>query len=614
MSEVNHANTENVEPSWKKLKLSLERPYKDDSGNPIPVLLDLTPEGEHVYEPKETATSKIESNLRRIFQERGVDFFEHHSEGRSGKKAKNAENQEGNEDTLLSTVQEDVVPTAMTMEELLVMRTEIMGQLFVAVGEMSQARDLLNSVLAGTPNNQVVAEPSVPLLSSTLVSKPAPIVSVQAFNAQLAIGSKDEALRKAARLFKAEAEIMERNRVKGEKYWVDALRVRRANWRLSPAPLPPGSATGKGADKTSKDFMISYGLETSPTFFRRRAVAQLPTSITSDEKLVLPFHQNTRLRISISTSTGSWSETCSFASPRVSNDSAQPETILKYLQTEVVDQEIFSLLVKEAGSLPTASARVSERLIVIDASQGLDLSFELMDSSSNTGTNRLDSQSGENICELIYHALHVFLLRKHDLHQQALASGPAAKVDSSMMLLQPIIDLLQYRIFCQRVEVELRKASNALVAAGVSSSLRFNAIGERGDVLLSLFSEQKRKVVGGEAIIRIGDWHTLWFSFLSPSTLTAHLSHATLTIASLPQLSQLLMDEIERCLLQRICTIGREICSSLGSIWFIDLNRCVAKWEGCMMFVKPALMLSIISLSLPQELQNNLWTRYAYRL
>lgn len=38
-------------PSWKKLNLSFERPYKDDSGNRIPVLYDLTSEGERIYEP-----------------------------------------------------------------------------------------------------------------------------------------------------------------------------------------------------------------------------------------------------------------------------------------------------------------------------------------------------------------------------------------------------------------------------------------------------------------------------------------------------------------------------------------------------------------------------------
>jgi mediator of RNA polymerase II transcription subunit 17 len=39
------------EPPWKKIKLSLERPYRNDAGEHIPVLLDITPEGTHIYEP-----------------------------------------------------------------------------------------------------------------------------------------------------------------------------------------------------------------------------------------------------------------------------------------------------------------------------------------------------------------------------------------------------------------------------------------------------------------------------------------------------------------------------------------------------------------------------------
>lgn len=39
-----------MEGHWRKLQLPLERPYKDDNGDHIPVLLDITPEGKHVYE------------------------------------------------------------------------------------------------------------------------------------------------------------------------------------------------------------------------------------------------------------------------------------------------------------------------------------------------------------------------------------------------------------------------------------------------------------------------------------------------------------------------------------------------------------------------------------
>lgn len=52
---------------------------------------------------------------------------------------------------------------------------------------------------------------------------------------------------------------------------------------------------------------------------------------------------------------------------------------IKNAQKEVVEQEIFSLLVSEASNLPTASARVSERLVVIEAALGVELRFELVE-------------------------------------------------------------------------------------------------------------------------------------------------------------------------------------------------------------------------------------------
>ncbi len=134
---------------------------------------------------------------------------------------------------------------------------------------MTHARDLLSAILS-TSRQAPHSIPGIPVpeiqqqdapLAATIVRKPPPILSVQAFNTQLAIGSKDEALRKASDVFKAAADRLEGGRLRGEKYWADALKIRRGNWALIPAPLPLGSATGKGADKSSKDFLISYGLE-----------------------------------------------------------------------------------------------------------------------------------------------------------------------------------------------------------------------------------------------------------------------------------------------------------------------------------------------------------------
>lgn len=42
--ELDHAE------DWKALKLSLERPYKDDRGERLPTLLDIEQDGKFIYE------------------------------------------------------------------------------------------------------------------------------------------------------------------------------------------------------------------------------------------------------------------------------------------------------------------------------------------------------------------------------------------------------------------------------------------------------------------------------------------------------------------------------------------------------------------------------------
>jgi mediator of RNA polymerase II transcription subunit 17, fungi type len=128
---------------------------------------------------------------------------------------------------------------------------------------MSHAKELLSSLLSpsSTDPQPAGSQETSSLLTSAIVTKPPKAASVLAFDSQLSIGGKDDALRKAADLFRSSAESMERGRVVGAKYWADALKIRRGNWRLIPAPLPFGSSTAKGVDRTSKDFLVSFGLE-----------------------------------------------------------------------------------------------------------------------------------------------------------------------------------------------------------------------------------------------------------------------------------------------------------------------------------------------------------------
>lgn len=113
----------------------------------------------------------------------------------------------------------------------------------------------------------------------------------------------------------------------------------------------------------------------APPSFRRRAVAQMLTIGNISRPLVFPFHQNTRLRTALTFATKA--QTSAFTPPSCAGDS-DLNAKLRNAQVEIANQEIFSLLVAEAGNLPTASVQVAERLIIINAAQGVDLTLELV--------------------------------------------------------------------------------------------------------------------------------------------------------------------------------------------------------------------------------------------
>jgi mediator of RNA polymerase II transcription subunit 17 len=115
----------------------------------------------------------------------------------------------------------------------------------------------------------------------------------------------------------------------------------------------------------------------APAPFRRRAIGRISTDESMTDALVFPHRQNTRFRVSVAAT--STDDTVSVSQNTIDNmDATTLEGALMGSQQEAVEQEIFSILVQEAGNLPTASARVSERLIVIDAAQGMELKFELV--------------------------------------------------------------------------------------------------------------------------------------------------------------------------------------------------------------------------------------------
>lgn len=114
------------------------------------------------------------------------------------------------------------------------------------------------------------------------------------------------------------------------------------------------------------------------TTFRRRAIGRLPTTIPTEGGLVtFPYRQRSRLRISLGSTSPLSSTPSSFNTLRA-EDTSTVDGELQAAQREIVEHEIFAQLIREAGNLPTATARVSEQLVVIEAAQGAELRFELV--------------------------------------------------------------------------------------------------------------------------------------------------------------------------------------------------------------------------------------------
>lgn len=277
----------NDQPPWKNTKLSLERPYKDAMGAPIRRVYDIDDAGGWVYENPKVHEEQLGVQLQRIFEERGttiwedytpewIDAVEDEQKEKMTEEEESCEEEDGDETIAtkkkpmttaeLQKLREDVIPNLLyvLVKGFYSILSTFLSQ---ALTEFTVSRDILSVYLksvSGLPDPSITPElselPPRGLLSS-MISKPAPHPSMQAYNAQLTLGWKDESLRKSSSAFKEAASSMKRALASGERYWSDALKARNANWALVPAPFPGEFTSRRSTDNLAKDICISYGLE-----------------------------------------------------------------------------------------------------------------------------------------------------------------------------------------------------------------------------------------------------------------------------------------------------------------------------------------------------------------
>jgi len=116
------------------------------------------------------------------------------------------------------------------------------------------------------------------------------------------------------------------------------------------------------------------------------------------------------------------------------------------------------------------------------------------------------------ICDLIRSSLILLLLRAHAFTRNQRLALPSSYLTTKQRplpvlppLLLPVFNMLQYRLFCRRVEAELKNMDQALSRAGVPSKVRFNAVGETGMQLVNHLRGEDRLRIGGDAMLRVNN-------------------------------------------------------------------------------------------------------------
>jgi len=128
-----------------------------------------------------------------------------------------------------------------------------------------------------------------------------------------------------------------------------------------------------------------------------------------------------------------------------------------------------------------------------------------------------------SICDAIYHALKLILLRIH-VHQSSIRTKepkPFSELKPVQAfkppLLQGVVELFQYYLFVNKLEKHLKALSVGLEEAGIEVFLRMNRLGETAEELIEVFAtsyineDQKKRYFGGEVVLRIAQQYVISF-------------------------------------------------------------------------------------------------------
>ncbi|KAG8890593.1 hypothetical protein FRB98_007147 [Tulasnella sp. 332] len=579
-----------------KTTIPIEPIYTDHHGQPLPKVKEILPDVSHTYQNPFNSATKLRKNLRRIQDKyselRNLQVSSLYDEETSAP----AETSETAPKSEEPHVAEDTASKPFTPTDLEALRHSVVEKLYWADLEVDSILLVLHFLFTTVDSTYVPHPEVIPpgFLTTTDVvpfssSLPAGLPSVQAINSQIIVGTKDQTLRRASTIFQAAAARAEKVVEQAAGYWETAVELRRRNWPLVAAPLRDLSnmAGHRGAligEAYAKDFRVAYGLESEQLAFQfdvkpmvisaNPKIRKLATATIRNQKEgsnvdnqeVLKINGPTRrLRVGLTTTGEDDTKHIGYTDiPKrhdVSRGLSEIDEELVWAQAASVEEEIFSEISKEVAHLPSASARISEKKMCIDAAVDAVLTLEMIDTDDIDALQPLESSDASAsrnsaIAGLILGTFSILLVRSHRvLHRaQSLRSdatgmiahhGPQLAAYMAMRpILAPVVSLLQYRSVVTHMRRTLGNLSSELIKVGIPCEAELRAVGDDVREVLVRGALMSEFDVTGQPAAGVSDFIP---------TLESSISMLT---SEREELLRFLIAEVSRCVMERLKEVG----------------------------------------------------------
>lgn len=386
--------------------------------------------------------------------------------------------------------------------------------------------------------------------------------SMTLINSSVSLMRKRKATQNASRLLQRAAGELAREAKRSHNEWDTLLTLREAGWNMRPKGAKPGadmSLMGRGAERAAKEIGIAYATTEAAEALRASSFASLeplePENHDSTQiSLKLPPRPRRRLAITLSLP----NQTIERFSPweRYRN-LTETEPIpfaedLELARAEVLEEEIFGEISKDAQSSATYRTSTSDRSVVVKGFwEDAEICFEMLERDEEAPQTTGADTGKCRLISALMRLLMISIYRTRRSHAVGITSASAAPTQPK--ILEPVLDLIVFSIYTHNVRKLILQAVADLSTTQLDVEPEIVPVLESASEVIRMLCERRisypaKLDVGGVAALRIMGRRSITFSITCPVVISYWMKDEPLRIGP-DQLYSVFMNAINQSMM-----------------------------------------------------------------